>query len=95
MNKVKYAQILLHLTLEIDITEINQLAMKPDNEIERDILSRILGKNDANIDKILDYIGIKIDQYDRLSDVSNDPSFFLGKIDALQDIRAFIFKHTR
>ena len=70
--------------------------MKPDNEMERDILSRILGKNNnKDIDTILDYIGLKIDQCDRLSSVSNDPSFFLGKIDALQDIRAFIFKHTR
>ena len=69
--------------------------MKPDNELERDILSRILGNNNKDVDKILDYIGIKIDQYDRLSSVSNDPSFFLGKIEALQDIRAFIFKQTR
>jgi hypothetical protein len=64
--------------------------------MERDILSRILGKNNnKDIDTILDYIGLKIDQCDRLSSVSNDPSFFLGKIDALPDIRAFIFKHTK
>lgn len=52
-------------------------------------------KKDEDDDKLynlLNYIAIQISNSTRLTGVSNDPSFYLGKIDSLQDMRREIIK---
>ena len=40
------------------------------------------------IPSLEDFISKKIEGAQKLSEVSNDPSFYLGKVDALQEVRA-------
>lgn len=40
------------------------------------------------IPSLEDFISKKIEEAQKLSDVSNDPSFYLGKVDALQEVRS-------
>jgi len=49
-------------------------------------------KSDIIISNVLEHITKKIDEYNKLRDVSNDPSFYSGKIEALQDIQSKILK---
>ncbi len=49
-------------------------------------------KSDMIISNVLEHITKKIDEYNKLTDVSNDPSFYTGRIDALQDIQSKILK---
>ena len=46
--------------------------------------------NDIIISNVLDHITKEIQNNNKLLDVSNDPSFYLGKIHALQDIQSKI-----
>ena len=39
------------------------------------------------IPSLEDFISKKIEDAQKLSEVSNDPSFYLGKVDALQEVR--------
>jgi hypothetical protein len=48
--------------------------------------------DDDMLYNLLNYIDIQISNSTRLCGVSNDPSFYYGKIDALQDIRREIVK---
>ena len=48
--------------------------------------------SDMIISNVLDHITKEIRSNNLLSDVSNDPSFYLGKIHALQDIQSKILK---
>ncbi len=48
--------------------------------------------DDEIIYNLLHYISIQISNSTRLSGISNDPSFYHGKIDALQDIKREIVK---
>jgi hypothetical protein len=48
--------------------------------------------SDMIISNLLDHIRKEIHSNNLLSDVSNDPSFYLGKIHALQDIQSKILK---
>lgn len=48
--------------------------------------------SDVIISNVLDHITKEIQNSNMLSDVSNDPSFYLGKIHALQDIQSKILK---
>lgn len=48
--------------------------------------------DDDTLYSLLNYIAIQISNSTRLSGVSNDPSFYYGKIDALQDLRREIVK---
>jgi hypothetical protein len=48
--------------------------------------------SDMIISNVLDHITKEIQNNNKLTDVSNDPSFYLGKIHALQDIQSKILK---
>ena len=48
--------------------------------------------DDDMLYNLLNYIDIQISNSTRLCGVSNDPSFYYGKIDALQDLRREIVK---
>lgn len=47
----------------------------------------------VSIDKLLEYIEVQIVNSTKISDDSNDPSFWLGRIDALLEIRRRILKN--
>lgn len=49
-------------------------------------------KSDMIISNVLEHITKEIQNNNKLSDVSDDPSFYLGKIDALHDIQSKILK---
>lgn len=48
--------------------------------------------DDDTLYNLLNYIAIQISNSTRLSGVSNDPSFYYGKIDALHDLKRELVK---
>ena len=44
------------------------------------------------VDDILEYCKKQIDGYLKLADVSNDPMWYHAKIDALQEMQAYLLK---
>lgn len=60
--------------------------------LKKDIIMKNEKSSDMIISNVLDHITKEIHSNNLLSDVSNDPSFYLGKIHALQDIQSKILK---
>ena len=70
--------------------------MEPDDRTKRssilDHLELSINRSDTKMCEILNYIDGEIVKRKRLSEVSNDPSYYHGMIMALLDIQALILK---
>jgi hypothetical protein len=71
--------------------------MKSEEEINRDILSRLTGvspnESSTLIHDLLNYIDDEIEKRKKLSEVSSDPGYYHGMIMALLNIQEFILKN--
>jgi hypothetical protein len=71
--------------------------MEPNNSPRRlsifDQIEDRINKSDTNMCNLLNYIDSEIDKRKRLSEVSNDPSYYHGMVMALLDIQEFILKN--
>ena len=70
--------------------------MKSEEEITRDILSRLTGvspnESSTLISDLLNYIDDDIEKRKKLAEVSSDPGYYHGMIIALLNIQEFILK---
>jgi hypothetical protein len=71
--------------------------MEPNNSPRRlsifDQIEDRINRSDTNMCNLLNYIDTEIDKRKRLSEVSNDPSYYHGMVMALLDIQEFILKN--
>ena len=70
--------------------------MEPNNTPRKlsifDQIEDRINKSDTNMCNLLNHIDAEIDKRKRLSEVSNDPSYYHGMVMALLDIQEFILK---
>jgi hypothetical protein len=71
--------------------------MEPNNPPRRpsifDQIEDRINRSDTNMCDLLNHIDEEIDKRKRLSEVSNDPSYYHGMVMALLDIQEFILKN--
>jgi hypothetical protein len=71
--------------------------MEPNNSPRRlsifDQIEDRINRSDTNMCNLLNYIDTEIDKRKRLSEVSNDPSYYHGMVMALLNIQEFILKN--
>ncbi len=71
--------------------------MEPNNTPRKpsifDQIEARINRSDTNMCNLLNYIDAEIDKRKRLSEVSNDPSYYHGMVMALLDIQEFILKN--
>jgi len=71
--------------------------MKSEEEINRDILSRLTGvspnESSTLIHDLLNYIDDEIEKRKKLAEVSSDPGYYHGMIIGLLNIQEFILKN--
>ena len=71
--------------------------MEPNNSPRKpsifDQIEDRINRSDTNMCNLLNYIDAEIDKRKRLSEVSNDPSYYHGMVMALLDIQEFILKN--